>query len=93
MVISDRTIGTNLKISNLANAVNFAKYEYLVVADSDIRVGCDYLQRIIQPFQNKQVGVVTCLYRSAAQGWLAALEAIGTATDFHENCNYFSKKL
>lgn len=83
LVISDRTIGTNLKISNLANAVNFAKYEYLVIADSDIRVSCDYLQRIIQPFQNKQVGVVTCLYRSVAQGWLAALEAIGTATDFH----------
>ncbi|MFQ4144891.1 bacteriohopanetetrol glucosamine biosynthesis glycosyltransferase HpnI [Chlorogloeopsis sp. ULAP02] len=83
LVVSDHTIGTNLKVSNLANAVSFAKYEFLLIADSDIKVTNDYLQRVIQPFQAKEVGVVTCLYRSSAQGWLTILEAIGTATDFH----------
>ena len=83
LVVSDRTLGTNLKVSNLANALTVAKYDILLLADSDIRVGTDYLERVIQPLDDKSVGVVTCLYRSLAQGWVATLEAIGTATDFH----------
>ncbi len=83
LVVSDRIIGANLKVSNLANAVATAKHEILLIADSDIRVGKDYLQRVIQPLQDESVGVVTCLYRSLAQGWVTTLEAIGTATDFH----------
>ncbi|BAZ24051.1 putative glycosyl transferase, group 2 family protein [Kalymmatonema gypsitolerans NIES-4073] len=83
LVVSDRTIGTNPKVSNLANAVTKAKYEILVIADSDIRVGTNYLQRVIQPLQDSSVGVVTCLYRSIAKGWVSTLEAIGIATDFH----------
>ncbi|MDZ8056034.1 MAG: bacteriohopanetetrol glucosamine biosynthesis glycosyltransferase HpnI [Aulosira sp. ZfuVER01] len=83
LVVSDRIIGANLKVSNLANAVTAAKYEIILIADSDIRVGKDYLQRVIQPFQEEKVGVVTCLYRSLAEGWVTILEAIGTACDFH----------
>lgn len=83
LVVSERAIGTNFKVNNLANAVTFAKYEILLIADSDIRVGTDYLQRVIQPLQNKNVGVVTCLYRSLAQGWVTTLEALGTAAEFH----------
>ncbi|AFY34547.1 bacteriohopanetetrol glucosamine biosynthesis glycosyltransferase HpnI [Calothrix sp. PCC 7507] len=83
LVVSDRIIGANLKVSNLANAVTAAKHEILLIADSDIRVGKDYLQRVIQPLQDESVGVVTCLYRSLAQGWVTTLEAVGTATDFH----------
>ena len=83
LVVSDRVIGTNLKVSNLANIVNTAKHDIFLLADSDIRVGTDYLQRIIQPLQDEEVGVVTCLYRSSAKGIAAYLEAIGTATDFH----------
>jgi ceramide glucosyltransferase len=83
LVASDRTIGTNLKVSNLANAAAVAKYEILVIADSDIRVGRDYLQRVVQPLQDENVGVVTCPYRSLAKGWVAILEALGNATDFH----------
>ncbi|WP_322696239.1 bacteriohopanetetrol glucosamine biosynthesis glycosyltransferase HpnI [Nostoc sp. DedSLP03] len=83
LIVSDRIIGTNLKISNLANAAAQAKYEILVLADSDIRVGGDYLQRVIQPLQDKNVGVVTCMYRTVTQGWISILEAISTTTEFH----------
>lgn len=82
MIVSDRTIGTNLKVSNLANAEVKAKYPILLIADSDIRVGCDYLQRVIQPLKDPQVGVVSCLYRTLAEGWVTTLEAIGTACEF-----------
>ncbi len=77
------TIGTNLKVNNLATAVAFAKHEILIIADSDIRVGRDYLGQVIQPLKDSNVGVVTCLYRSLAQGWVTTLEAIGIATEFH----------
>jgi ceramide glucosyltransferase len=83
LVVSDRTIGTNRKVSNLANAAAVAKYDILVIADSDIRVRSDYLERVVQPLHHSSVGVVTCLYRSLAQGWVAAFDALGTATDFH----------
>jgi ceramide glucosyltransferase len=76
------TIGLNRKVQNLANAATQAKYDILLIADSDIRVEKDYLQRVVQPLQEEQVGVVTCLYRSLAQGWVAILEAVGTATEF-----------
>ncbi len=77
------TIGANRKVSNLANAVTKAKYDILCLADSDIRVEKDYLQRVVQPLKEENVAVVTCLYRSLAQNWVAVFEAIGTATEFH----------
>ncbi|MBW4624719.1 MAG: bacteriohopanetetrol glucosamine biosynthesis glycosyltransferase HpnI [Brasilonema octagenarum HA4186-MV1] len=83
LVVCEDIIGTNPKVSNLANAVTKAKHEILIIADSDIRVGIEYLQRVIQPLEDKSVGVVTCLYRSVAKGWASILEAVGTATDFH----------
>ncbi|WP_017316893.1 bacteriohopanetetrol glucosamine biosynthesis glycosyltransferase HpnI [Mastigocladopsis repens] len=82
LVVSDRTIGTNLKVSNLANAATLAKHSLLLLADSDVRVGSDYLQRVIQPMQDETVGVVTCLYRPQVQGWVAILEAIGISTEY-----------
>jgi ceramide glucosyltransferase len=83
LVISDRTIGTNLKVSNLANAEVEAKYSLLLLADSDVRVGRDYLQRVIQPMRDPEVGVVTCLYRPFVRGWVAILEAVGISTEYH----------
>jgi ceramide glucosyltransferase len=83
LVICDRIIGPNLKISNLANAAVGVKYEILLLADSDIRVGSDYLQRVVQPLQDIKVGVVTCLYRSLANRWVETFEAVGTTCDFH----------
>ena len=83
LIVSDRIIGTNLKVSNLANTVASAKYPILLIADSDIRVGSDYLRRIIQPMRDPTVGVVTCLYRSLTHGWLAIVEALWISTEFH----------
>lgn len=83
LVINDRTIGTNLKVSNLANAEVEAKYSLLLLADSDVRVGRDYLQRVIQPMRDPDVGVVTCLYRPFVRGWVAILEAVGISTEYH----------
>lgn len=85
LVVSDRTIGTNLKVSNLANAEAEAKYSILLLADSDVRVGSDYLRRVIQPMRDETVGVVTCLYRPLVRGWVAIFEAVGISTEYHAN--------
>lgn len=76
------TLGANRKVSNLAHAVNKAKYDILLLADSDVRVEPDYLRRVIQPLSDPAVGVVTCLYRSIAQGWVTTIEALSTPTEF-----------
>jgi ceramide glucosyltransferase len=83
LVVDDRVIGNNLKVSNLANITPHVRHELLLISDSDIKVGPDYLQRIVQPMQDKQIGLVTCLYRSQATNPIAAFEALSISTDFH----------
>ena len=81
LVISDRTIGPNLKISNLANAQMEASHAILLIADSDIQVEPDYLLNVVQPLCQPAVGVVTCMYRALVQGGIADLEALGISTE------------
>ncbi|PYP83067.1 MAG: glycosyl transferase [Blastocatellia bacterium AA13] len=83
LVVNARTIGANSKVSNLANIQVEAAHDLLLVADSDIRVGRDYLKRIVQPMSDSKVGVVTCLYRSIPKGFIASIEALGISTEFH----------
>ena len=82
LVISDRAIGINPKINNIANGATKTKYPILVISDSDIQVKKDYLKTIIQPFKDPSVGVVTCLYNSLTEGFLASFEALDIASQF-----------
>lgn len=66
LVADSRTIGTNLKVSNLANLVRHAKHDTLIVADSDMRVGPGYVRSVVGPLEDRRVGLVTCLYRGVA---------------------------
>src|SRR3989442_14327015 len=66
LVADSRTIGTNLKVSNLANLVRHAKYDTLIVADNDMRVGPGYVRAVVGPLEDRRVGLVTCLYRGVA---------------------------
>ena len=67
--------GSNRKVSNLAQMMKAAKYDHIVVNDSDIRVERDYLRRIVAPMEDAHTGMVTCLYRAEAgrtvwrRGW------------------------
>ncbi|MGH8671188.1 MAG: bacteriohopanetetrol glucosamine biosynthesis glycosyltransferase HpnI [Burkholderiales bacterium] len=72
LVVDDTVIGTNLKVSNLANMARSAKHPILVIADSDMRVDADYLKTVTAPFQDPRVGAVTCLYKGAAVSGLAS---------------------
>lgn len=83
LVVSDKTIGENLKVSNLQNMLARVKHEQIVIVDSDIRVSRDYLRRVLAPLADKRVGLVTCLYRAAeAPDFGAKLEAVGITAEF-----------
>lgn len=65
--------GTSGKVSNLINMLPLARHDYLVIADSDLRVGPDYLQRVIAPLLDEGVGIVTCLYHGGPRPGLWSL--------------------
>ncbi len=80
---SGRT-GTNDKVAKLARLANEAKYEHLVISDSDVRVKPDYLRNIIAPLASDKVGAVTCLYVSTGEKSLVEkLQSIGMISDFY----------
>jgi len=68
LVFTGRDVGVNPKVSNLAALYENAEADVLVIADSDIRVGRDYLQRVVAPLADPAVGLVTCLYRGGGSG-------------------------
>ncbi|MBO0722203.1 MAG: bacteriohopanetetrol glucosamine biosynthesis glycosyltransferase HpnI [Blastocatellia bacterium] len=83
LVISGKENGYNGKVSNLQNMYAYTRHDVLLIADSDIRVGTDYLRRVIAPLQRPDVGMVTCLYRGArARTFAAQLENIGISSAF-----------
>ena len=72
LVIDGHVAGRNLKASNLHNMMRAVKHDLLIVSDSDMRVGRDYLAGIVAPFRDPDVGAVTCLYRGTPAGGLAS---------------------
>jgi ceramide glucosyltransferase len=67
----------NLKVANLQNMLPAARHDLIIIADSDMRVGPDYLAAVAASFAQPEIGLVTCLYRAlpAAGAWsrLAAM--------------------
>ena len=83
LIVCRENLGANTKVSNLAQIVRDARYEYLIVNDSDIRVEPDYLCRVLAPLSDAEIGLVTCLYRGIANSTLGSrLEALSISTDF-----------
>jgi ceramide glucosyltransferase len=66
--IDTRVHGSNLKVSNLINMAGRARYDVIVIADSDIAVSADYLDSVAAPLADPRVGVVTCLYVARGVG-------------------------
>jgi ceramide glucosyltransferase len=63
VVVNSRQFGTNRKVSNLINMLEYARYDVLTIVDSDARVAPDYLSEVIAPLIDPKVGLVTCIYR------------------------------
>jgi ceramide glucosyltransferase len=92
LIVCPERLGTNGKVSTLAQMAAQARYEFLLINDSDITVGPRYLEQVMGCFAPRdesdgqaaqEVGLVTALYRGRAHETLASkFEALGIATDF-----------
>ncbi len=81
--IDSREHGSNRKISNLINMHALARHDVVIVADSDIQVGPNYLAHVIGALQQPGVGAVTCLYHGLAGAGLASrLSSLAINTRF-----------
>ena len=61
LVVCSALHGSNRKVSNLINMVGAARYEVLVIADSDLHVAPDYLARVVTALADPGTGLVTTL--------------------------------
>jgi len=77
------TLGHNPKVSILRQLEPLARYDLLVVADGDVKVGSDFLGRVAAAFQERQVGLVSCPYRAGPLKSLGSqLEALTISGEF-----------
>ena len=83
------TLGTNGKMSNLAQLLPHARHDLLLISDADIAVRPRYLRRITAPFADagSKVGLVTAPYKGRTHPnprptLGSRLEALGISSDF-----------
>ena len=62
-VVSGEPPFANAKVASLDRMTQLAQHAILVVSDSDVRVGPQYLRSVVAPFADQNVGLVTCPYR------------------------------
>lgn len=74
----------NDKVARLARLASEARYETVVISDSDVRVAPDYLRTVVAPLADPAIGAVTCFYAHAEERTLAErLQTVGMMSDFY----------
>jgi ceramide glucosyltransferase len=68
LVVDGAAHGANRKVSNLINMGRVARHPLIVIADSDVAVGPNYLRTLASGLAQPGVGAVTCLYRGLPNG-------------------------
>jgi ceramide glucosyltransferase len=68
LVVGPKTVAGNPKISNILNMMPEASHDVLILSDSDMSAGPDYVRDVVSTLQQPEVGLVTCLYRGRAVG-------------------------
>ena len=87
LVIDASQHGANRKVSNLINMSRAITHEVIVLADSDMVVRPDYLERVVAELSQPGVSGVTCLYHGVAarRGVFAQLSALAIDIGFAPN--------
>ncbi len=77
-------IASNDKVAKLARLASEARYEILVISDSDVRVEPNYLRTVVAPLADPKVGAVTCFYVPTEETtFVQSLQSIGMVSDFY----------
>ncbi len=72
----------NAKVFSLATMLAAARYDLIVMADSDTRAAPDTLQALAAEFEDPHLGVATCPYRAVpGPSFWSVLEALGMNTE------------
>lgn len=83
VVIENLHAGTNKKINNLLGALPHALHDILVISDSDVHLSPDYLETIVSPIADPEVGCVCTLYKATcADRWFEKMELLTFNADF-----------
>jgi len=83
VVIDEQKAGPNGKINNMLGAMPHVRYEVIVISDSDVRLPSEYLQSIVAPLQDPDLGFVCTPFKAAkAQTWYEKLELLSLNADF-----------
>ena len=72
----------NAKVFSLDKMIATTTNDLLVVSDSDVEVGADFLRNIVPPLLQPENGLLTCLYRGVpASSLWSSLEALGMSVE------------
>jgi len=82
LVVDETQHGGNRKIANLINMWPAAKHDVIVLADSDVHVTPQFLERIVGALDEPGVGAVTTLYSGVPSG-RSPVAAFGAAQINH----------
>ena len=83
LVIETKVHGLNRKVSNLVNMAPRIRHDVVVLADSDMRVGPDYLSGVTAALDEPGIGAVTCLYYGVpVAGMWSSLSALAINAHF-----------
>ena len=82
VIISGEPTKANAKICSMQKMYAFARYQYLIISDSDVQVRPNYIQEVVADLLDPEVGLTTCLYRGATSGgFWSRLEALGMSVE------------
>jgi len=84
LILTPQRAGTPDKVAKLCQLAAEARYEIVVISDSDVRVGPGYLRSVVAPFADQRVGGVTALYRAAQPSTSLGviMDAVGSSGSF-----------
>jgi ceramide glucosyltransferase len=86
VLIGSGRVAANDKVAKLARMTAEAKYETVVMSDSDVRVRPDYLRTMVARLEDPRVGAVTCFYvpiEAEAKTFVQRLQDMGMLSDFY----------
>jgi len=84
VLLGSGRVASNDKVAKLARMAAEARHETVVISDSDVRVGPDYLRAMTAPLREPGVGAVTCFYvHTDLKTFADRLQTVGMMSDFY----------
>ena len=76
----------NAKVYSLEKLDSVARHDLFITSDADVRVGPDYLRRMVQNLKDPKLGIASCVYLGTAYGgaqasFPAKLDAVGKSVE------------